>query len=493
MGGWKKRFLSNEEDGSKVYLVGYSTTEQKSKLQGVLQRLHNTPCMTRHFVTPFNGGEPEQLFTGRKGVTDLFTCEIKEGKDIPGSKDGRDLGLKMPKYVGFRVPYEEGDPTVTWLKSRLLHVPELANVFRFGKHAIELREAGRNDRKFLLTKPVGLPDGWAGPMYEDRRREKSYEVQCQVIHRYVKTPNPEWDAMMRDEEGRLLKDGLQRARMIANPSMAPYTLKVEKKAGGYIVGTRQLARNDKESAKVCSKAELEKLKVTMDEEMRRKARARRPVARDDRESWDLLVKTWETAAHKWTASVREYEHIYEKDKTAAERAESEAAELVKKADRLRAAHEKKKHTVQQAGTKAAKESVKEARREAKKELDSAQRMAITRQAKAHRLRKAMEQSHKIVKRNEDEVAMCKTNATRVRSASSYAEAKSIDCQCQVAQDAMRRKFKEEDSAAAAAAAAEAQTESGKRKAAEMLQPSLVPKRPMTALEMARDILATGLY
>ena len=49
--------------------------------------------------------------------------------------------------------------------------------------------------------------------------------------------------------------------------------KVEKKAGGYVVGTRQLARNDKESAKVCSKAELEKLKVTMDEEMRRKATA----------------------------------------------------------------------------------------------------------------------------------------------------------------------------------------------------------------------------
>jgi len=73
MGGWKKQFLSNEEDGSKVYLVGYSTEEQKSKLQGVFRRLHNTACMTRHFVPPFNGGEPEQLFTGRKGVTDLFT------------------------------------------------------------------------------------------------------------------------------------------------------------------------------------------------------------------------------------------------------------------------------------------------------------------------------------------------------------------------------------------------------------------------------------
>ena len=189
----------------------------------------------------------------------------------------------------------------------------------------------------------------------------------------------------------------------------------------------------------------------------------------------------------------EYERNYQKDKTAAERVESEAAGLAEKADQLDAAHKDKKHAAQQADTKAAKESAKAAMREAKKELDSAQRMAITRQAKANRLRKAMERSLALVKRNEDNVALIKANAERVRSASSYAEAKSIDCECQVAQSAMRRKFDEEDSAAAAAAAAEAQTESGKRKAAEMLQPSLVPKRPMTQLEMARDILATGLY
>ena len=440
-----------------------------------------------------NVSEAPHLALLGPAVTDLFTCQIKSDKAIPGSKDGRDLGLKMPKYIGFRVPHEEGDPIVTWLKSRLLSTEALANVFRFGKHAIELREAGRNDRKFLLTAPVRLPDGWAGPMYEDRRRESSCEVQGQVIHHHVKTPNPEWDAMMRDEEGRLLKDGLQRAKMIANPSMAPYTLKVEKKAGGYIVGTRQFARNDKESAKACSKAELEKLKATMEGEIRRKARAQLPVARDERERWDSLVKSWETAMRKNETAHTEYERNYQKDKTAAEKAENEARELFEKADRLDAAHKDKKHAARQADTKAAKESAKEAMREAKKELDSAQRMAITRQAKANRLRKDMEQSHKIVKRNEDNVALLKANAERVRSASSYAEARSIDCECQVAQSAMRRKFEEENSAAAAAAAAESQTESGKRKAAEILQPSTAPKRQMTQLEMAMDILATGLH